>query len=65
METFIANNVSQNLPLQVRPQKTSHQKIHQRQRRYWDASVYEEIRGGNWCKTNVDNRIDLQGCYRT
>lgn len=62
METFIANNISQNHPsLQIPPQLISQQAIRQCQRRYWDARVYEEVCQGSWSKTDVDNRIDLQG----
>ncbi|BBB27159.1 2OG-Fe dioxygenase family protein [Amphritea japonica] len=58
MGTFIANNVPQNHPPQP---LTAQQIIHQRQRRYWDTRVYEEIRLGNWSRTDVDTQIDLQG----
>ena len=60
MEAFIANNAQQN-HLQIPPQPIAQQAIQQRQRRYWDARVYEEVRGDNWSRTSVDNRIDLQG----
>lgn len=67
MGTFIENNVPQELFKLQNPQQLDsqtripQQTLSQEQRQYWDPRVYEEVRYDKWSRTDVDNKVDLQG----